>query len=217
LLTWDRIFPWPDRLNWMVSEPKGSVSLNLATWDDKFKLPWITHFLYLGSRDWIQDTHACYASTLQTEPSPQSKLWNFKSLIFFLMSLSSIQSFKHRYTTHAYTTVKFITHSAQIVISKKTFFENNNATTGKAPVDRPACSQSGRLSDSELWNLSTWLTKFPWWAFATHTPCLQIPVAGWGVLQVYLSMELSWVITWRNTPQNLSLESIGNTIAGCRN
>jgi hypothetical protein len=58
-----------------------------------------------------------------------------------------------------------------------------------------------RLSDSELWNLSI-----------MHASCIQILMAGWGVLSGYLSLEPSWVAAWRKTPHNLSLESIESII-----
>ena len=58
-------------------------------------------------------------------------------------------------------------------------------------MDRSVCSYPGRLSDSELQNLSTWLTKFPWWDTATHSPRFQIPVAGWSALAAYFSLEPS--------------------------
>lgn len=63
----------------------------------------------------------------------------------------------------------------------------------KASADKAACSQSGRLFDSELQNLCVWLAKFRGRAVAVHTPRFQIPVPGWGALLPYLSLELSSV------------------------
>jgi hypothetical protein len=91
------------------------------------------------------------------------------------------------------------------------------ATTSKAPGDCWACSQPGRTSVSELPNLSTQLTKLPWWTVATPAPCFQIPVAGWSALPLYLfsGAQLSCLV--KETPYNLSLESKDNTIPGCSN
>ena len=52
------------------------------------------------------------------------------------------------------------------------------AIAGKAPADRPACSQPQILSDSDLWDLSTQpskFSKFPSRALALHAPNSQ----GW--------------------------------------
>jgi hypothetical protein len=48
--------------------------------------------------------------------------------------------------------------------------------------DRSAYSHLCRLSDPELQNISTPLSKLPWWIVATPTPRFQIPMAFWSVL-----------------------------------
>lgn len=79
----------------------------------------------------------------------------------------------------------------------------------KAIVGR-SCSQPGRLSDSELWNLSI--------AGLCHTGPTLLNSHSWlGCPAVYLSLEPSWVDMWRKTPHSLSSESIDNTFPVHRN